>query len=76
MEISKVKNLVLNKSFWHLECRCDRTGSEGLNCYGYGYCTCKAGYSGQKCSECAGGYFQSNERCNGKIKLHLYFILF
>ena len=52
-----------------LDCDCSKIGSEPssdgskvvFECNGSGKCSCKKGYVGQKCSDCAPTYFKSNE---------------
>ena len=36
-----------------------------------GACTCKTGYTGTKCNECADGWSLYNGKCNGKKLTHL-----
>ena len=38
------------------ECNCNGQGHTG-HCNTYGTCYCKEGYTGNKCTECASGYF-------------------
>ena len=57
---------VLNSSSCQ-QCNCDRNGSQNILCSYDGICTCKAGFIGDKCSDCASGYF-GYPKCKGKKK--------
>ena len=38
-------------------CNCNTLGSDNLNCTSNdGVCSCKSGFTGEKCNLCAGGY--------------------
>ena len=38
-------------------CECSSEGSESLQCDANGQCTCKPGFDGLKCDECAANYY-------------------
>ena len=38
-------------------CNCNNLGSVNLSCSSNGVCSCKHGFTGNKCNECASGYF-------------------
>ena len=40
------------------DCQCDIIGSNSTSCDIDGNCTCKTGYTGEKCDTCLSGYFQ------------------
>ena len=47
-----------------LDCACDLTGSESLQCQANGQCQCKDGYSGQKCNiACPQGWIEKGGKC-------------
>ena len=53
-----------------VECGCDTVGSTEISCTNDGgHCTCKTGYAGTKCNECAYGWYMYNGECNGKFPL-------
>ena len=55
-----------------LECQCNTVGSMDISCTNDGgACTCKTGYTGTKCNECADGWSLYNGKCNGKFLLVL-----
>ena len=55
-----------------LECNCNTVGSIDISCTNNGgACTCKTGYTGTKCNECADGWSLYNGECNGKFLLVL-----
>ena len=47
------------------ECLCDTVGSIDLSCNANGICSCNVGYDGDKCDQCATGYYLSNGICQG-----------
>ena len=51
-------------------CNCDTLGSDNLNCTSNGVCSCKRGYTGDKCNLCASGYTgnECNECASGYLK--------
>ena len=49
-------------------CECNEDGSNGLSCDdGTGLCTCKDNVIGDKCTQCAAGYWNFPS-CEGKQK--------
>ena len=55
-----------------LECQCNTVGSMDISCTNDGgACTCKTGYTGTKCNECADGWDLYNGKCSGKFLLVL-----
>ena len=58
-----------------LECHCNTVGSMDISCTNDGgACTCKTGYTGTKCNECADGWSLYNGKCNGKFLLFLMYV--
>ena len=58
-----------------LECHCNTVGSMDISCTNDGgACTCKTGYTGTKCNECADGWYLYNGKCNGKFLLFLMYV--
>ena len=59
-----------------LACECDTVGSQNRTC-NVGKCTCRDGYSGDKCSACKDEYFKEwnggRYICSGII---IFFVLF
>ncbi|KPP76998.1 hypothetical protein Z043_103612, partial [Scleropages formosus] len=49
-----------------LECKCDPFGSESDRCNGTGFCKCKEGATGPKCTECQPGYLWNNG-CKSRV---------
>ena len=43
-------------TFSDLACGCDSNGSTATECDSNGKCTCKLGFNGVKCDQCANGY--------------------
>ena len=50
-EASKSKKDIVIHTFLS-ECNCNAVGSTSTECNSDGQCTCKPGFSGQKCNEC------------------------
>ena len=51
-----------------LECECDISGSNSTSCDTVGNCTCKSGFTGEKCDTCLSGYFQDTSGiCQGIV---------
>ena len=48
----------------NLGCGCNAVGM--ALCSGWQNCSCKTGYSGATCSECAEGYFMNRKQCTSK----------
>ena len=49
-------------------CQCNSVGSLNLNCNSNGKCSCKSGYTSDKCNQCASGYFKEKSgRCTGNV---------
>ena len=44
-------------TFQILACNCDVQGSIDVSCDDNGKCNCKVNFAGDKCNECADGYF-------------------
>ncbi|MFT7816025.1 netrin-G1 isoform X1 [Arapaima gigas] len=49
-----------------LDCKCNAFGSESDRCNGTGFCKCKEGATGPKCSECQPGYLWDNG-CKSRV---------
>ena len=49
------------------ECKCNPDGSTTLECGAMGECTCKNGFSGNKCDTCAAG-FDNDNKCESCAK--------
>ena len=53
-----------------LDCECDSIGSNRTSCDTDGNCTCKAGFTGEKCDACLPGYFKgTSEICQGIVDI-------
>ena len=58
---NEVHNFLLEtKALKLAACNCSATGSVSSMCDDTGKCTCKTGYSGNKCSECKSGYYKDD----------------
>ena len=66
----------MSQFFNVLACGCDTVGSQNTACNN-GKCTCRDGYSGDKCTTCKFGYFKKwnglRYICSGII---VFFVLF
>ena len=60
---------------YFLECGCSSVGTvEYSTCDSEGICDCKVGYAGDKCDQCAPGYYsEDGKTCQGKL-LHKWSI--
>ena len=57
--------------YFCLECGCDSDGSSSSSCIS-GNCTCKTGYTGDKCDSCESDYYKSGSNCTGKTFVSWY----
>ena len=57
----------LISQFNFIACGCQSPGSKSNKCINDGKCTCKFGYKGDKCSECANEYYKTQAGCTGTI---------
>ena len=65
--VSNMSTLLIVFSTIFSACDCNEAGSSSTSCSPSGDCSCKTGYSGQKCSDCLPGYHKSGTDCLGKI---------
>ena len=56
-------NEIFNIDKISLACNCDVSGSSSTSCSSSGVCSCKTGYTGEKCSSCLPGYHKAGSEC-------------
>ena len=59
-----------------IACECDSNGSDSISCDSSGKCTCKDGYTTDKCdaSVCTPGYYSDGSQCLGEFYVSWYML--